>query len=86
MEVKQVITAGKLTGSYMSSWNNELQLTVEGGHEFNVRIAEPELRDLAERVNERVKCIDVERQEELEAKVAKELELVATLNDEETND
>ena len=89
MEVKQVITAGRLTGSYMSSWNNELQLTVEGGHEVNLKIGEAELRDLVERLNERLKSIDAEKQEEVEAKVRAELEAkeeaLEALSDEETN-
>ena len=73
MEVKQVITGGKLTGSYLSSWNNELQLTVEGGHEINVKFDESELRDLANRLNERVEAIDKEREEERQAEVEKAL-------------
>ena len=90
MEVKQVVEAGRLTGSYLSSYNNQLQLTVDGGHEINVRIPEDELRDLANRLNERLESIDAEKQEELEAKVRAELEAqeeeLASLNDEETND
>ena len=74
MDVKKVITGGRLTGSYMSSWNNELQLTVEGGHEFNVKIDEGELRDLANRVNERIESIDKEREEERQAEVARAIE------------
>ena len=74
MEIKQVIAGGKLTSSYMSSWNNELQLTVEGGHEFSVKIDEGELRDLANRVNERVESIDKEREEERQAEIEKALE------------
>jgi len=77
MESKQVINGGKLTGSYLSSWSNELQLTVEGGHEFNVKIPEGELRDLANRINERLESIDAEKQEELEAKVRIEIEAQA---------
>ena len=69
MEIKQVVSGGKLTSSYMSSWNNELNLTVTGGHEFNVKIAEDELRDLANRINERLGTIDKEREEEMTAKV-----------------
>ena len=61
MEVKQVISGGKLKGSYMSSWNSQLQLTVEGGHEINVKIPEEELRDLAKSLNERIEEIDTER-------------------------
>jgi len=67
MEVKQVVDAGKVTSSYMSSYNNSLQLTVEGGHEINVRIPEDCLRDLANRLNERIESIDNERKEEMEA-------------------
>ena len=74
MDVKKVITGGRLTSSYMSSWNNELQLTVEGGHEFNVKIDEGELRDLANRVNERIESIDKEREEERQAEVARAIE------------
>ena len=60
MEVKQVVEAGKVTGSYMSSYNNSLQLTVEGGHEINVRIPEDCLRDLANRLNERKEEMEAE--------------------------
>ena len=67
MEIKQVVNGGKLTGSYMNSWNNDLQLTVVGGHEITVKIAEDELRDLANRINERIESIDKERKEEAEA-------------------
>jgi hypothetical protein len=67
MEVKQVVEAGKVTGSYMSSYNNSLQLTVEGGHEINVKLPEDCLRDLANRLNERIESIDKEREEEIEA-------------------
>ena len=74
MEVKQVITGGKLTSSYMSSWNNELQLTVEGGHEISVKIDDGELRDLANRVNERIESIDKEREEERQAEIEAALE------------
>lgn len=73
MEVHQVIEAGRLTGSYLSSYNNLLQLTVEGGHEINMKVPEDELRDLRNRLNERIECIDNERKEELEAAVADEL-------------
>ena len=73
MDIKQVISGGKLTGSYMSSWNNELQLTVEGGHEINVRIPEDELRDLVSRLNERVVCIDKEHEERRQAEAEKAL-------------
>jgi FixJ family two-component response regulator len=72
MEMKQVIDGGKLTGSYMSHWNNELQLTVVGGHEITVKIGEEELRDLAERINERIETIDTEREEEVARKLASE--------------
>lgn len=73
MEVHQVIEAGKLTSSYLSSYNNQLQLTVEGGHEINMGLPEDCLRDLANRLNERVDVIDKERREELELAVADEL-------------
>jgi len=71
MEVKQVIDGGKLTGSYMSSWNMELQMTVEGGHEITVKLDESVLRDLQSRLNERVETIDKEREEERQAELAK---------------
>lgn len=71
MEVKQVINGGKLTGSYMSSWNMELQMTVEGGHEITVKLDESVLRDLQSRLNERVETIDKEREEERQAELAK---------------
>ena len=77
MEVHQVIEAGRLTGSYLSSYNNQLQLTVEGGHEINMRVPEDEMRDLANRINERLESIDAEKQEELEAKVRVEIEAQA---------
>lgn len=69
MEVKQVISAGKLTGTYMSSWNNELQLTVEGGHEVTVKLDEGVLRDLSVRLNERIESIDKERDEQRQAEI-----------------
>jgi hypothetical protein len=65
MEIRQVVNAGKVTASYMSSYRNELQLTVEGGHEINVTISEDQLRDLANRINERIESIDKEREDEL---------------------
>jgi|TARA_R110002020_G_scaffold439952_1_gene650529 low affinity Fe/Cu permease len=71
MEVKQVINGGRLTGSYMSSWNMELQLTVEGGHEITVKLDESVLRDLQSRLNERIETIDKEREEERQAELAK---------------
>ena len=87
MQVKQVITGGKLTSSYMSSWNNELQLTVEGGHEFSVKIDEGELRDLANRVNERIEAIDKEREEERQAEIEAALEAkVSELEEVENGD
>ena len=90
MEVHQVVEAGRLTSSFLSHYNNQLQLTVDGGHEINVRIPEDELRDLANRLNERLESIDAEKQEELEAKVRAELEAqeeeLAGLDNEETND
>ena len=85
MEVKQVVSGGKLTGSYLSSWNNELQLTVTGGHEFSVKVGEEELRDLAERINERVEQIDVERDEKRQAEIDAREEEFEALNNEETN-
>ena len=69
MEVKQVISAGKLTGTYMSSWNNELQLTVEGVHEVTVKLDEGVLRDLSVRLNERIESIDKERDEQRQAEI-----------------
>ena len=69
MEVKQVISAGKLTGTYMSSWNNELQLSVEGGHEVTVKLDEGVLRDLSVRLNERIESIDKERDEQRQAEI-----------------
>ena len=69
MEVKQVISAGKLTGTYMSSWNNELQLTVEGGHEVTVKLDEGVLRVLSVRLNERIESIDKERDEQRQAEI-----------------
>ena len=69
MEVKQVISAGKLTGTYMSSWNNELQLTVEGGHEVTVKLDEGVLLDLSVRLNERIESIDKARDEQRQAEI-----------------
>jgi hypothetical protein len=87
MEVKQVVEAGKVTSSYMSSYNNSLQLTVEGGHEINVRLPEDCLRDLANRLNERIESIDTERKEEVEAELAKAQAEAdeAEFNDADTN-
>jgi len=87
MEVKQVVEAGKVTSSYMSSYNNSLQLTVEGGHEINVKLPEDCLRDLANRLNERVESIDTERKEEMEveARKAEHAAEEAELNEADTN-
>ena len=85
MEVKQVVNGGKLTGSYLSSWNNELQLTVTGGHEFSVKIGEDELRDLSSRINERIVSIDTEREEKIQAEIKAREEELAALDNEETN-
>jgi predicted AlkP superfamily phosphohydrolase/phosphomutase len=81
MEVHQVIEAGKLTSSYLSSYNNQLQLTVEGGHEINMKVPEDELRDLANRLNERVEYIDNERKEKLEAEALSAAEAKAEAED-----
>ena len=86
MQVKQVIAGGKLTSSYMSSWNNELQLTVEGGHEFSVKIDEGELRDLVNRLNERIASIDKEREEERQAEVEAAVGDLMAKAEEEAND
>mgnify|MGYP003152708843 CR=1 FL=1 len=83
MEIHQTINAGKVTSSYLSSYRNELQLTVEGGHEINVTIPEDQLRDLANRLNERVENIDKDRAEEIAAKVEAAAE--EALNNEDTN-
>ena len=81
----QVVNGGRLTGSYLSSWNNELQLTVTGGHEFSVKIGEEELRDLASRLNERIESIDVEREEKIQTEIKAREEELAALDNEETN-
>ena len=86
MEVKKVITGGKLTSSYMSSCNNELLLTVEGGHEFSVKIDEGELRDLVNRLNERIESIDKERAEERQAEVEAAVADELAKAEEEVND
>jgi predicted PilT family ATPase len=81
MKVHQVVEAGKVTSSYMSSYNNSLQLTVEGGHEINVKIPEDCLRDLANRLNERIESIETERKEELEAELLAKAEAEAEAED-----
>ena len=70
MKVSQQISAGNLTGSYISSWNNELQLNF-GDDQVTLKMDEGELRDLRNRLNERIESIDNERKEEMEAEVAK---------------
>jgi len=70
MKVSQHITAGKLTSSYISSWNNELQLSF-GDNEVTFKMDEAEMRDLRNRLNDRIDTIDKERQEELELEMAK---------------
>ena len=70
MKVSQQISAGKLTSSYISSWNNELQLSF-GDDEVTLKMDEMEMRDLRNRLNERIETIDNERKEEMEAEVAK---------------
>lgn len=81
MKVHQVVEAGKVTSSYMSSYNNSLQLTVEGGHEINVKIPEDCLRDLANRLNERIESIETERKEEIEAELLAKAEAEAEAAD-----
>jgi len=66
MKVSQQISAGNLTGSYISSWNNELQLNF-GDDQVTLKMDEGELRDLRNRLNERIESIDNERKEEMEA-------------------
>ena len=70
MKVSQVIECGKLTGSYLSSWNNELQLSF-GEDKVNMKLGEEELRDLSGRIIERIATIDEERKEQHEAELAK---------------
>ena len=70
MKVSQQISAGKLTSSYISSWNNELQLGF-GDDQVTLKMDESELRDLYTRLGERIESIDTERKEEMEAEVAK---------------
>ena len=71
----------------MSYWHNELQLPVEGGHECSVKIDEGELRDLANRVNERIEAIDKEREEERQAEIEAALEAkVSELEEVENGD
>ena len=70
MKVSQQINAGKLTGSYISSWNNELQLSF-GEDKVNMKLGEEELRDLSGRIIERIAPIDEERKEQHEAELAK---------------
>ena len=86
MKFSQQITAGKLTSSYISSWNNELQLSF-GDDEVTLKMDEAEMRDLRNRLNERIETIDNERKEELVAELAKaqaEAE-EAELNEADTN-
>ena len=70
MKVSQQISAGNLTGSYISSWNNELQLNF-GDDQVTLKMDEGELRDLRNRLDERIESIDNERKEEMEAEAAK---------------
>ncbi len=86
MKISQQIAAGKLTSSYISSWNNELQLSF-GDDEITLKMDEAEMRDLRNRLNERIENIDNERKEELAAELAKaqaEAE-EAELNEADTN-
>lgn len=86
MKFSQRITAGKLTSSYISSWDNELQLSF-GDDEVTFKMDEAEMRDLRNRLNERIENIDNERKEELAAELAKaqaEAE-EAELNEADTN-
>jgi hypothetical protein len=70
MKVSQQISAGKLTSSYISSWNNELQLGF-GDDQVTLKMDESELRDLYTRLGERIESIDTERKEEMEAEADK---------------
>jgi len=86
VKFSQQIAAGKLTSSYISSWNNELQLSF-GDDEVTFKMDEAEMRDLRNRLNERIENIDNERKEELAAELAKaqaEAE-EAELNEADTN-
>jgi|TARA_Y100000310_G_scaffold41620_1_gene38909 hypothetical protein len=86
VKISQQIAAGKLTSSYISSWNNELQLSF-GDDEITLKMDEAEMRDLRNRLNERIENIDNERKEELAAELAKaqaEAE-EAELNEADTN-
>jgi hypothetical protein len=86
MKFSQQIAAGKLTSSYISSWNNELQLSF-GNDEVTLKMDEEEMRDLRNRLSERIETIDNERKEELAAELAKSQAEAeeAELNEADTN-
>ena len=60
MKVTQTISAGKLTGSYLSSWNNELQLSF-GNDKVELKMDEDAMRELHGELTERIQDIDKER-------------------------
>jgi hypothetical protein len=87
MKVSQQIAAGKLTSSYISSWNNELQLSF-GDDQITLKMDESELRDLHIRLGERIESIDTERKEKVEAELLAKAEAEAEeaeLNEADTN-
>jgi hypothetical protein len=68
MKVSQVIEAKNVTSAYIG-WNNELQLTVDGGH-LNIGLNHSSLREIAKALNVKITDQDedarVAAQEKLE--------------------
>ena len=73
MKVSQHIVAGKLTGSYLSSWNNELQLSF-GEDRVELKMGEDEMRELHGELTERIGEIDKERLDAAAAAADEEVE------------
>ena len=76
MKVRQTISAGKLTGSYLSSWNNELQLSF-GDDKVELKMDEDAMRELHGELAERIGEIDKERLDEAAASADEEAEVNA---------
>jgi hypothetical protein len=64
MKVSQVIEARNVTTVYYG-WNNELQLTVDGG-QVNLKLNSASLRDIAKVLNEKIAEEDEEARKEKE--------------------
>ena len=65
MTTKTVVNGGNVTGIYMSSWNKELTITVDGG-EILVDLDEKQLLRLRNDCNARLKRLAEEAKKSLQ--------------------